>query len=72
MTPAEIKACREACGMTQAQWAAALGYRLDPRGMRQQAYSLETGHKAITPQVARLAEMYRRFGVPPELAVRAS
>lgn len=49
--------------------AAALGYRsATPGNLRQQTYEMESGRRPITPQVARLAEMYRRFGVPADLA----
>lgn len=69
MTPSEIKAVRESCGLSLADWAYALGYRHTSReAARQQAYEMESGRKAITPQVARLAEMFRRYGVPKEWA----
>lgn len=68
MTPAEFKSARLACGLNLADWAIALGYRNTTRdGLRQQAHDMEAGRKAISPQVARLAEMYRRYGVPEDL-----
>lgn len=73
MTGAELKAIREALGLSLADWAYALGYRHASRdAARQQAYEMESGRKAITPQVARLAEMFRRYGVPPEWLQPAS
>lgn len=67
MTPSALRTARETLGLTQAEFALALGYRNhDRQGLRQQVYEMETGRKAITPQTARLAEMFRRFGVPEE------
>jgi hypothetical protein len=67
VTKEELKAAREECGLSLADWAYALGYRHASRdAARQQAYEMEIGRKAITPQVARLAEMFRRHGVPDE------
>jgi DNA-binding transcriptional regulator YiaG len=68
MTPQEFKACREAVGLTQAEWASAMGYA--NKNLRQQAWDMENGRKAITTHAARLAEMYRRYGVPKDFAVR--
>lgn len=69
MTPAELRAARETCGLSQADWAMALGYRsTDRKNLRQQVNDMEGGRKPITPQVARLAEMFRRFGVPADMA----
>lgn len=67
MTPGDLRTARETLGLSQAEFALALGYRNhDRQGLRQQVYEMETGRKAITPQTARLAEMFRRFGVPEE------
>jgi DNA-binding transcriptional regulator YiaG len=67
LTPVEFKAARERCGLNQADWALALGYASpDRKNLRQQVNDMEGGRKAITPQVARLAEMFRRHGVPRE------
>jgi hypothetical protein len=33
---------------------------------RQQVYDMEHGRKPVSPIVARLAEMFRRFGVPED------
>lgn len=67
VTPAALRTARETLGLSQADFALALGYRNhDRQGLRQQVYEMETGRKAITPQTARLAEMLRRFSVPRE------
>jgi transcriptional regulator with XRE-family HTH domain len=67
MTPAELRAARISCGLSLADFAAALGYRsTDKKNLRQQICDMEGGRKPITPQVARLAEMFRRHGVPKE------
>lgn len=67
MTKTELRAARESCGLSLADWAYALGYRHTNRdAARQQAYEMESGRKTITPQVARLAEMFRRHGVPKD------
>lgn len=67
MTPAKFKAARESCGLSLADWAVALGYRsADRKNLRQQICDMEGGRKPITPQVGRLAEMFRRHGVPKE------
>lgn len=67
MTPAEFKAARKSCRLRLAEWALALCYRSEDRkNLRKQINDMEAGRKAITPQVARLAEMYRRYGVPEE------
>jgi transcriptional regulator with XRE-family HTH domain len=67
VTPSDLRTARETLGMSQADFAIALGYRNhDRQGLRQQVNDMEAGRKAITPQTARLAEMLRRFGVPEE------
>lgn len=67
ITPADFRAARETTGLSLAEFAIALGYRNhDRQGLRQQVNDMEGGRKPITPQVGRLAEMFRRFGVPPE------
>ena len=63
----DVRRVREHLGLSQAEFAVALGYRHhDRQGLRQQVNDMEGGRKPITPQIGRLAEMYRRFGVPPE------
>jgi len=74
MTPAEFKAARLACGLSQLEWSIAIGYKSDNpdptrrrERLRQQTHDIEAGRKGITPIVARLAEMYRRYGVPADM-----
>ena len=67
MTACALRTARETLGLSQADFALALGYRNhDRQGLRQQVNDMEAGRKSITPQTARLAEMFRRFGVPEE------
>jgi transcriptional regulator with XRE-family HTH domain len=73
MTPADLRTARETLGLTQADFARALGYRsLDRRNLGQQINDMEHGRKPIMPQTARLAEMFRRFGVPSDFIASAS
>jgi hypothetical protein len=67
MTPAQFRAVWEASGLSQADFALALGYQSDNRGrLRTQVNDMAHGRKPISPQVARLAEMFRRHGVPKD------
>lgn len=67
MTPAQFRAAWEASGLSQAAYAIALGYQSDNRDrLRTQINDMCAGRKPISPQVARLAEMFRRYGVPAE------
>lgn len=65
MTGPEFKACRLACGLTQSEWASALGYKL--KVPRQQISDIELGRRSISPTIAALADAYRRNGIPTEL-----
>ena len=63
-----VRDARCKAGISATLFAKALGYRLTkPQAMRQQVYDMEAGRKAISPQVARLCEMFMRFGVPEDL-----
>lgn len=65
MTPAEaFRAARLSCGLTATEWAAALGYA--SANPRQLIHDMESGRKTVTPSIARLAEMLRRYGVPSD------
>jgi hypothetical protein len=67
MTPAQFRAAWEASGLSQAAYAIALGYRSDDRkNLRQQVNDMASGRKPIPPQIARLVEMFRRYGVPSD------
>ena len=68
MTPLNFRAIRERLGLSQGDFALALGYRsLDRKNLRQQVNDMEGGRKPITPQVARLVSMFDAFGVPDDL-----
>ena len=62
MTPAQMKAIRQALGLSTAQWGRALGYR--GANVQVQVRQLENGVKPIPRFVARLALMFERHGVP--------
>lgn len=62
MTPTEFRAIRKALGLTLEQWGDALGYSGPHR--RQQVNDMEGNRKTITPMCARLAEEYRKHGLP--------
>ena len=64
MTPADFKACRNACGLTQSEWGRALGYDGDNCDVTVRRY--ENGTRPLPEWIARLADMYRRHGIPPE------
>jgi len=70
MTPQEFRACRIAAGLSQRQWALALGY--DLISPRSHISNMESGAKPISPQVARLAMMYRQFEVPKTVSELSS
>lgn len=67
MTPAQFRATWKASGLSQADYALALGYGSpDRKNLRQQVCDMASGRKPISPQAARLAEMFRRHGVPAD------
>jgi len=55
-TPEELREVREAFGYTQRQWALALGF-VTSNG-RASVSKLETGHRPLSPIVARLYHIY--------------
>ena len=59
--PDDFRAIRIALGLTQAEFAAALGL-----GSVAYLSAIERGRRVPGVTVARLAEMYRRHGIPPE------
>lgn len=67
MTPERFKECRKACGLSQAEWGVALGYRMKNPGA--QTYMFQSGRREIPPWIERLAEMFAKHGVPPEYLV---
>lgn len=63
----KLKEARHKAGLSQADFGRALGYRhADRTSVRIQVNDMEKGRKPISPIVARLIEMFRRFGVPPD------
>lgn len=64
MTGPEFRAIRQQLGLTLMEWGRALGYQGDNPQVT--VSRLEAEGQPITRQVARLAEMYRRHGVPDE------
>lgn len=66
MTPAEFKSARKRLGLTQSQMAEALGFegRNGERTVRRYEEAGPSG------SAARLAEMYLRHGIPPDLDPR--
>ena len=63
MTAAEFKFIRLALGLSQEQFGRALGNT--GKNVRREVYLMEQEQKSITARTARLAEMFRRYGVPP-------
>ena len=66
MTPADFKACRVACGLTQSQWGRALGYDGKNCDCTVRRYENGAPGRPLPDWIARLADMYRRHGIPPE------
>lgn len=62
MTGPQLRAIRLALGLTQRLFGAALGYEGD--NVDEVIRKLERGIQPITPAIGRLAEMFRRHGVP--------
>jgi len=68
MTPADrLKQARHETGLSQADFGKALGYQHGVRGhTRVQVNDMECGRRPVSPMVQRLAEMFKRFGVPAD------
>lgn len=64
MTGPEFRAIRQALGLTLMEFGRALGYRGQNQAIAMS--KMEAGASEITIRTARLAEMYRRHGVPEE------
>ena len=65
LTPRDFRAARIECGLSQADWAYALGYEPAKRiAAATHICGVEKGRRLLTPQVARLAEMFWRHGIP--------
>jgi transcriptional regulator with XRE-family HTH domain len=61
-----IRAAREQVGLSQADFAQALGYGGTKQTRRSIMSAYENGHKPVPVFVERLAEMFKRFGVPKD------
>lgn len=65
-----FREAREELGLDYVTWAIVLGYQSESPAaydrMRTQIERMENALRPITAQVARLAEMLRRFGVPDD------
>jgi transcriptional regulator with XRE-family HTH domain len=67
MPQKRVKQARQATGLGQADFGKALGYQHGNRHhMRVQVNDMEQGRRPVSPVVQRLAEMFRRFGVPDD------
>lgn len=64
MSPAALRAIRDHLGLTQTEMGRALGY--SGPNTRQTVHRYETGEREAPPWIIRLAEMYRRHGIPTE------
>jgi hypothetical protein len=70
-----LRTAREHVGLSQADFAEALGYGGTRQSKWQMISDMERGAKPTAVFVTRLAEVYRRHGVPAEcivLSLRAS
>ena len=65
MTGPQFRAIREKLGLSQIQWGRAIGYAGEPVSIHVCVRRFETMDR-VPSQVARLAEMYERHGVPAE------
>lgn len=68
MTGAELRAIRKQLlgGMAAEAFARLMGMELTGQAARNRISRLENEHVPVPETIARLAEMYRRHGVPPE------
>lgn len=64
MTGDELKAIRKGLGLTTLEFGRALGYQGNANTVSVQVRQMETDMKPVKPWIARLADMYRRHGVP--------
>ncbi len=66
MTGPALAAIRKKLGLSTAQFGQALGYTGTDAVVSGTLRKLESGHRPISPPIARLATMFDRYGVPPE------
>lgn len=66
MTGPEFLAIRRQLDLTLMEFGRALGYQGDRNTIQVAVRRYESGVRDIPPWIARLAEMYRRHGVPED------
>jgi transcriptional regulator with XRE-family HTH domain len=64
MDSKQFRAIRLELGLTQRQFASAFGFGHKAASMQTRIALMEGGHQPIPERVARLAEMFRQYGVP--------
>jgi transcriptional regulator with XRE-family HTH domain len=62
----QLKTIRQGLGLSVRDMARALGFEGVNSALALRRY--ERGEKPIPPKIARLAIMFSRFGIPPDLA----
>jgi len=67
MTGADIRAIRQALGLSVIEFGRALGYAGADNTVSVQVRRYEGGQRTIPPWIARLVGMYGRYGVPADL-----
>jgi transcriptional regulator with XRE-family HTH domain len=66
MTGPDLRAIRTRLGLSVYDFGRALGYQGNDNTVGVQIRRYETGARDVPPWIARLAEMYGRYGVPKE------
>ena len=64
MTGDELRAIRQQLGLTQWNMGRAFGYQGERRNVSTQIRQMESGKRPVPPLTARLAEMFKLYGVP--------
>jgi hypothetical protein len=65
MTKEQFRSIRIKLALTQQAWGEYLGYGTN--GANRIISDMEAGRKSISPQIALLAQMYERHGVPDDI-----
>jgi hypothetical protein len=68
MTGPELASIRKTLGLGTVAFGRALGYEGADNTVSVTVRRYESDGRPIPPWIARLADMYRRFGVPDDLA----
>jgi len=66
MIGADLKAIRKRLGLSTIQFARALGYQGEDNTVSVTVRRYESNAREIPPWIARLAEMFDRYGVPDD------